>query len=238
MLEFDAGDSLSLMWQTKECCRCNKVLSRGTIRWSCGICKCDYCGKCAAVSGYVQDLGDFMTTPKADMDVSAFVSVPSDLEVTKSTPMRPCDAADMSMTLTASAPAIASSISDAAPIGPACGASSAVESEPPKCVANSRRESRIRRRSSIIEARHDELSGSLTNVPFLGTRPLGRIQTDAIKRLSRLLDHGDIRGAQCALARARLLSVDEADIEALALAVQLLALQDRNYLLLESGSES
>jgi len=75
------------------------------------------------------------------------------------------------------------------------------------------------------------MSGSLSNIPFLGTRPLGRIQADAIKRLGRLIEHGDVRGAQCALARARLLSIDESDLEALAAAVQLLVLQDKFYLL-------
>ena len=49
---------------------------------------------------------------------------------------------------------------------------------------------------------------SLEQIPSLGERLLSDVQEETLLRLQRLLRHGDLRGAQRALARAKLLNVD------------------------------
>lgn len=53
---------------------------------------------------------------------------------------------------------------------------------------------------------------TLHGVPFLGIRPLVRVQADTIKRLQRLIRHGDLHGARRTLLRARQLGAAEEDL--------------------------
>ncbi|CAJ1454038.1 unnamed protein product [Effrenium voratum] len=50
-------------------------------------------------------------------------------------------------------------------------------------------------------------------IPFLGERPLGEVQEETYATLQRLIAHGDLQGARRALARARLLSVENLKTE-------------------------
>ncbi|CAE8735213.1 unnamed protein product [Polarella glacialis] len=53
---------------------------------------------------------------------------------------------------------------------------------------------------------------SLRDVPFLGSRPLGQVQADTLRRLQRLIRHGDAQGARRTLVRANLLNTPEEDL--------------------------
>eukprot|EP00435_Cladocopium_sp_Y103_P015886 s3861_g3.t3 len=54
---------------------------------------------------------------------------------------------------------------------------------------------------------------SLEEIPSLGERQLGEVQDETLLRLRRLLRHGDLRGAQRALQRAKLLNMETKEEE-------------------------
>ena len=51
-------------------------------------------------------------------------------------------------------------------------------------------------------------ASTLDEVPFLGERQLADVQEETVLRLRRLIRHGDVRGAQRTLHRAKLLNVE------------------------------
>lgn len=76
----------------------------------------------------------------------------------------------------------------------------------------------------------------LDAVPFLGVRPLARIQQDTMARLARLVRHGDGSGAWRLLARAQQLNIPTEDLAAMEAAVRSLERESDFTLLHEPPS--
>lgn len=94
-------------------------------------------------------------------------------------------------------------------------------------VASEKTRAPIKRRKSEIER-----ANSLTAIPYLGARSMGRIQNETMDRLSRCLQHGDVHGAWRTLARARILAIDEQELEESAEALKQLESEGEFALLL------
>lgn len=83
--------------------------------------------------------------------------------------------------------------------------------------------------------REVDRANRLDSVPFLGVRPLGVIQNDTVKRLDRLVRHGDVHGSWRMLARAKQLKVPPEDLGTLEAAVKVLESLSEFELLVQSG---
>lgn len=195
--DFGASGFFRLTQQQRSCFRCGKNIKNGILRWTCQ--KCDYgvCFNCAEEKAFQEEANKGGTSCKLedflDADTfDAFAQSPGAFSQSSGSP---------------------SPARNSRRRGSGILSSSHATGVRSKSASHGGRPSFSMKSNSDLFNRKDRPE-SLEGVPFLGVRPLGRIQTDTLRRLKRLIRHGDAEGAYRTLARARQLDVATEDLVA------------------------
>lgn len=217
LLTKDFGASGLFRWMVDskhKCCRCGEALESGQIRWVCKVCRLDHCFDCAEGETWAQAMSPGETTESGRVQrIEDFVD----------NFVRPAPTPEFTRTTSASLSPRSRSSASNIPTRQR----SSTDIDLRAARKSKDREAELARR----EAERDV--DLLSNVPYLGVRSLGRIQSDTLLRLKRLLLHGDLCGARRTLARARKLQVEDQELREHTAALKVLEVETGEFWLFQ-----
>jgi len=202
--EFGASGFFRLTSQRRRCFRCGKDVKNGVLRWTCQKCDYEVCINCAEEKAFQEEL----KKGGASCKLEDFLDADTFSPLSSSSPSPPRNSRRRGSGILSSSHATSRR----------------------SASHHARGSVSLRNNNSDLFNRRDRQE-SLEGVPFLGVRPLGQIQADTLRRLRRLIRHGDAEGAYRTLARARQLDVAAEDLAVCEQDLRLLEVGGPFYLL-------